>query len=32
VIRKLRDTGELTYADDEVRKGMAEIERRGLDR
>jgi hypothetical protein len=32
VIRKLRDAGNLTYADDEVHAGMTEIERRGLDR
>jgi hypothetical protein len=32
VIRKLRDGGKLTYADDEVRKGMDEIARRALDR
>jgi hypothetical protein len=32
VIRKLRDAGKLTYADDEVRAGMEEIARRGLDR
>jgi hypothetical protein len=32
VIRKLKDAGKLTYVDDEVRDGMDEIERRGLDR
>jgi len=32
VIRKLRDAGKLTYADDEVRQGMDEIARRGLER
>jgi hypothetical protein len=32
VIRKLRDAGKLTYADDEVRQGMDEIAKRGLDR
>ena len=32
VIRKLRDAGKLTYQDDEVRKGMDEIAKRGLDR
>jgi len=32
VIRKLRDAGKLTYVDDEVRAGMDEIARRGLDR
>jgi hypothetical protein len=32
VIRKLRDAGKLTYQDDEVRAGMDEIARRGLDR
>ena len=32
VIRKLRDAGKLTYADDEVREGMDEIAQRGLDR
>jgi hypothetical protein len=32
VIRKLRDAGKLTYADDEARAGMDEIARRGLDR
>jgi hypothetical protein len=32
LIPKLRDAGKLTYADDEVRKGMDEIVRRGLDR
>jgi hypothetical protein len=32
MIRRLRDAGKLSYADDEVRAGMAEIERRGLDR
>ena len=32
VIRKLRDAGKLAYADDEVRAGMDEIARRGLDR
>jgi hypothetical protein len=32
IIRKLRDAGELTYADNEVRDGMDEIERRDLDR
>jgi len=32
VTRRLRDAGKLTYADDEVRAGMDEIARRGLDR
>jgi len=32
VIRKLRDAGKLTYSDDEVRAGMDEIAKRGLDR
>jgi len=32
VMRKLRDAGKLAYADDEVREGMDEIARRGLDR
>jgi len=32
VIRKLKDAGQLTYADDEVRAGMDEIAKRGLDR
>jgi len=32
VIRNLRDAGKLTYADDEVRAGMDEIAKRGLDR
>ena len=31
-IRKLKDAGKLTYADDEVRAGMEEIARRGIDR
>jgi hypothetical protein len=31
-VRKLRDAGKLTYADDEVLAGMEEIARRGLDR
>jgi len=30
VIRKLRDSGKLSYADDEVRAGMDEIAQRGL--
>jgi hypothetical protein len=32
VIRKLRDGGKLSYQDDEVRAGMDEIAKRGLDR
>jgi len=32
VIRRLRDSGQLAYADDEVRAGMEEIAWRGLDR
>src|SRR5262245_12451155 len=32
VIRKLRDEGNLTYEDDEVREGMDDIAKRGLDR
>jgi hypothetical protein len=31
VIRELRDAGKLTYQDEEVRAGMDEIARRGLD-
>jgi len=30
VIRTLRDAGKLFYADDEVRRGMDEIARRGV--
>jgi hypothetical protein len=32
VINRLKAAGKLTYADDEVREGMDEIARRGLDR
>jgi hypothetical protein len=32
IIRKLRDAGKLSHADDGVREGMDEIARRGLDR
>lgn len=32
VIRKLRDADKLAYQDDEIREGMDEIARRGLDR
>jgi hypothetical protein len=31
-IKRLKAAGKLSYADDEVRAGMDEIERRGLDR
>jgi hypothetical protein len=32
VIKRLKAAGKLSYTDDEVRDGMDEIERRGLDK